>query len=150
MVEIKKIYVHMLMCVRVCAPVHAFISICLNYLWKEHKNFTKTRCPRGEELGNQGARTTFHRLTLFCFWILNHPNILPLKKVMRKSYSKAARCSFLIWRNIHEGFGGSIWWGKHGVQMWWDEHLEVMDWEPGQRPSRWGEGTQVPAEGRNW
>ena len=55
-------------CVRVCVCVcmRAFISIRLNYLWKEHENFTKTRCLRGEELGNQGARTTFHRLTLLC------------------------------------------------------------------------------------
>ena len=39
----------------------------LNYLWKEHKSFTKTRYLRGEELGNQGAKTTFHRLTVLCF-----------------------------------------------------------------------------------
>ena len=73
MVEIKKIYVHMLTCVHVCVCVcvcmcvHAFISIHLNYLWKEYKSFTKTRYLREEELGNQGARTTFHRLTVLCF-----------------------------------------------------------------------------------
>ena len=51
--------VRVCVCACVCVCMRAFISIRLNYLWKEHENFTKTRCLRGEELGNQGARTTF-------------------------------------------------------------------------------------------
>ena len=45
--------------------VCAFISICLKYLWKEHKNFTKTGCLAGRGTGQPGSKEnkTFHCIT---------------------------------------------------------------------------------------
>lgn len=65
----------------------------------------------------------------------------------RKSHSKAVPHGFLIWRNIHEGFGGSVCEACTVGEEGQSKHLEVMGWEPEQRLKRWGEGTE--AQGQN-